>query len=300
MVFAVNEYVHIASGSDADAPGDRGLPDDFALRLGALLPTLLTAEGPASRLRDGPPKVDEPNRPDADPENAEADADAAIRDLVASHGMETAPAEPASAPPPPARSADERIAALRERRWADLRAALEDDAAPGDEADEDVPPPPPTPLERVRARDAARDAAFLAPPPPPEPDSAGTFPPAHPAAEPLHDTRPAPRNWDMPDDHRMSPAARIGWNLAVYGAILAIPATLFFTSPFAPADTLRHFAAAAGCTAAGYAGVAPARDGAPGYHAHLDGNANGIACEPTAPRTLRHTGSAAFIRVGDR
>lgn len=51
------------------------------------------------------------------------------------------------------------------------------------------------------------------------------------------------------------------------------------TSPFSPEAALMHLLAARGCAIADALGVAPARDGQPGYHAKFDEDGNGIACE---------------------
>ena len=102
--------------------------------------------------------------------------------------------------------------------------------------------------------------------------------------------------WDLPEDHEMSLGGKIAWRIAVYGAIVAIPAILLLTSPFTPQDTVRHYVAAAGCQYAGMVGLDNARQGEPGYHLGLDSDEDGIACEPSAGRRLTR-GSTHFIRV---
>lgn len=61
-------------------------------------------------------------------------------------------------------------------------------------------------------------------------------------------------------------------------------AAIFFsvylrTSPFPPEAALLHLLAAQSCGVADALGVAPARVGAPGYHAKFDADGDGIACE---------------------
>lgn len=80
------------------------------------------------------------------------------------------------------------------------------------------------------------------------------------------------------------------------------------TSPYDPAQALRHLAALHGCDTARVMGLAPAGRGQPGYHARNDSDRDGIACEPllasaTNPREApgpksqrRMQGGAKFIR----
>ena len=109
-------------------------------------------------------------------------------------------------------------------------------------------------------------------------------------------TRP---RWDMPSDHQMPAAERLLWRIAVFGPILAVPAHLLTSSPFPPVDTARHWLSVTGCPVARQIGTAPAKAGEPGYHARLDTNGNGIACEPDLSRELKGGGAARFLRPGD-
>lgn len=102
-------------------------------------------------------------------------------------------------------------------------------------------------------------------------------------------------DWDLPEDHEMSASGKIAWNVAIYGTMLAIPVVLFLTSPFSTKDTARHYVAAAGCPFAKLVDLSPAREGNPGYHAHLDNDGDGIACEVDRARTLT-TGGRHFIK----
>lgn len=256
------------------------------------------------------------------------DSLAMIQTLIASTRHEDSAAESRNEPPAPQEPAKQPAPAAPRRqharagqdRWAALRDAFAADEAADDDTEE--PPaskagPAPTPIERLRMRQRA-DAPFAAPKPPVLEDGditpydnsvfggSGTLDPVDlpPAADTLDpQTTPqdvvAPRVWDTPDDHVMSSRGKLAWRLAIFGPILAAPVALLLTSPFAPLDTVKHYVAAAGCTAAGYAGVAPANEGEPGYHARLDPNGNGISCEPDIQRKMVGNGSVSFIRVGD-
>jgi hypothetical protein len=50
--------------------------------------------------------------------------------------------------------------------------------------------------------------------------------------------------------------------------------------PWPMSTALRHLAAAPGCAAARAVGLAPASRGQPGYWGQLDGDADGVSCEP--------------------
>ena len=67
--------------------------------------------------------------------------------------------------------------------------------------------------------------------------------------------------------------------LAVIILISACYIGLSLASPFAPLDTLRHYAAYPNCNSARSVGLAPAGLGTPGYWEHLDPDRDGIACE---------------------
>ena len=105
--------------------------------------------------------------------------------------------------------------------------------------------------------------------------------------------------WDTVDDHEMTAGGKLFWNLAIYGGIAAIPVALLVLSPFTPADTAKHYVAAAGCQFGQLVSMAPARTGEPGYHSHLDPDSDGIACEPQTKRTLS-SGGSPFVRVPER
>ncbi|MED5548073.1 MAG: excalibur calcium-binding domain-containing protein [Pseudomonadota bacterium] len=55
-------------------------------------------------------------------------------------------------------------------------------------------------------------------------------------------------------------------------------------SPWPIATTMRHLASAPNCDAARATGLAPARQGEPGYWPSHDADGDGIACEPWGPR----------------
>ena len=123
-------------------------------------------------------------------------------------------------------------------------------------------------------------------------------PSAHPAVASLAKKANEARVWDTPEDHKMSTSGRVFWHAAIFLAILAYPLYLLFASPYPARDTVAHYAAMTGCNAAVYLGVSEAQLGEPGYHAHLDPNGNGIACEPDVARRLTG-GKVTFIRPGD-
>ncbi len=62
-------------------------------------------------------------------------------------------------------------------------------------------------------------------------------------------------------------------------AASALTVSIFIrTSDFPANDALRHLVALAGCPAAGAVGVAPARQGEPGYHQRYDLDGDGVSC----------------------
>ena len=101
--------------------------------------------------------------------------------------------------------------------------------------------------------------------------------------------------WDVPSDHEMPIGERILWKLGVWGPILAVPFLFFAWSPFTPAVTVVHYASAIGCPVGEYFGMAPAAEGNPGYHKRLDGDRDGVACEPEAAKGLRGGGAGRFM-----
>jgi hypothetical protein len=56
------------------------------------------------------------------------------------------------------------------------------------------------------------------------------------------------------------------------------------SAPWSIDQHLRHLVSSAGCAAAQGVGLAPARRGQPGHHAHLDADDDGVSCEPWLPR----------------
>ena len=60
-------------------------------------------------------------------------------------------------------------------------------------------------------------------------------------------------------------------------------AGILWLSPWPLKTTLRHHYARASCDAARSVGLAPARQGQPGYWSRLDADADGVACELIAP-----------------
>lgn len=104
------------------------------------------------------------------------------------------------------------------------------------------------------------------------------------------------RNWDDPESHCMSAKEKLLWWAVILAPAMAVPAWLFATSPFSPQDTVVHQLSALGCPVAGFFGVAPAKAGAPGYHASLDANGDGIACETERTARPRHQTDAKFVR----
>ncbi len=105
-------------------------------------------------------------------------------------------------------------------------------------------------------------------------------------------------DWDFPEDHEMSTRGKLAWRMAIYGPMLALPVVAMILSPFSREETLRHWAAMAGCPFATLAQVAPARSDQPGYHSWLDPDNDGIACETQTTRKLS-TGGRHFFSVPD-
>jgi len=71
----------------------------------------------------------------------------------------------------------------------------------------------------------------------------------------------------------------MGWGLAILAGV-SLYAGLVFLSPWSPAVTFKHLAAAPNCTMARTVGLAPAYRGEPGYWSKNDADDDGIACEP--------------------
>ena len=80
------------------------------------------------------------------------------------------------------------------------------------------------------------------------------------------------------------------------------------TSPYEPAEALRHLIAKTGCEAAFRVGLAPARRGEMGYHERNDLDGDGVACGsgvvadagpsggPAGEPSVRSVGGAKFLR----
>ncbi|MEM6824002.1 MAG: excalibur calcium-binding domain-containing protein [Pseudomonadota bacterium] len=206
-----------------------------------------------------------------------------IRTLVDDHDSAMA-SEPNAAPEAKAQPAVDLQAqakaealAKQRARWSHLREALnsgpeEDSAAPA--AAPEAKAPLFSPIDLIRARTLRSSG-----------DVDGSADGAE--AEDMPQ-----RDWDSPKDHVMSRRGKSIWTVAVYGSVLTAFVMLFFLSPFAPKATVQHYAAAFGCGVAKTVGVDGAREGAPGYHASLDDNSNGIACEPEITRSALRGGGA--------
>ena len=183
----------------------------------------------------------------------------------------------------------------RKDRWAHLRDAFEN-ADEGDdqgvEASVSEQPARPSPIDRIRAKTDRRASEARVAATAPQSDAPATEP-----QEAVTPEAPAPRNWDKPEDHSMSRKGKYIWTAAIYGAIIAVPTLVFATSPFTPKATAQHYAAAFGCGFAKALGVDRATQGEPGYHASLDDNNNGVACEPTAATRSLSGGGGAFKSV---
>ena len=61
----------------------------------------------------------------------------------------------------------------------------------------------------------------------------------------------------------------------------------FILSPWPPLTTLRHIVSAPNCASARLVGLAPAREGEPGYWPWLDRDNDGLACEVWPPPQKR-------------
>ena len=105
--------------------------------------------------------------------------------------------------------------------------------------------------------------------------------------------------WDFPEDHEMSEGGKLAWRMVIYGPMLALPLISMVLSPFSTEQTLRHWAAMAGCPFATLAGVAPSRIDQPGYHFWLDPDNDGISCETKKSRKLSTGGRHFFRAPGD-
>lgn len=174
------------------------------------------------------------------------------------------------------------------------------------------------PLARVRAASEAREAAmqrpaptgssaakgrssapgrrkkktdlFSGPPPGPE-RGAGPIAKSENEAPKLA----VPREWDTVADHKMTSGGRALWMLGIYGAIAMVPAVIVLASPFPPKEAVLHHFSALGCNFAQMAGLSQAELGKPGYHASLDPDGNGVACEPDMTARVTSDGSR-FLR----
>lgn len=95
-----------------------------------------------------------------------------------------------------------------------------------------------------------------------------------------------------PSQYEMSTAGKWAWRVGIFGPTVVLPAFLILTSPFSPPVAAKHWATAAGgCTLGSWIGTAPAREDSAGYHAHLDHDDDGMACE----QVRRSTRSSSSI-----
>ncbi|MEL6517722.1 MAG: excalibur calcium-binding domain-containing protein [Pseudomonadota bacterium] len=102
---------------------------------------------------------------------------------------------------------------------------------------------------------------------------------------------------DDPANYEMSSAGKWAWRIGIFGPTVVLPAFLILTSPFSPPVAAKHWATAAGgCTLGSWIGTAPAREDAPGYHAHLDHDNDGMACEQV--RRSSRSSSSIGSRAG--
>lgn len=232
--------------------------------------------------------------PETESEADTDDVSSAIKSLIENAGPEaTAPAprpkqspesDPARRAPKPAHD-----------RWADLRAKFADLDDDEDEAEDEDDPAREPDEPAVDAAPAARIAApvgtaeieyFFDEAPAPAPAPAA-------APEPEPEAQLAPRSdWDTPADHEMSRGARTAWRVGIYGTLVALPAAFFVLSPFSPKDTVQHHVSAMGCQFAALFDWENMKEGEPGFHAHLDDDADGIACEVKRQRIAGGGGGA--------
>ena len=160
---------------------------------------------------------------------------------------------------------------------------------------EPAPQPKPAkaydPIANVRAAARARDPMASAAPPSSGPKGADPFagmssgtiddPEAQTAARPEGRTG-SRSDWERVEDHRMSRKSRMAWAVGIYGTLIALPVALFVLSPFPPKDTVGHHVSALGCQFAAMFEMTGAAIGEAGYHASLDLDGNGVACDGDA------------------
>jgi hypothetical protein len=86
--------------------------------------------------------------------------------------------------------------------------------------------------------------------------------------------------------------------LVLLAALVAgLLAFKFAASPWPMHMTVRHWLAAPNCASARAVGLAPARDGQPGYYFSHDADHDGIACEPyRSGAKSRRAHGARFVR----
>ncbi len=107
----------------------------------------------------------------------------------------------------------------------------------------------------------------------------------------------------------LSPARLVMLALTSPVFIVTMAVIIYFAaSPFSIPETARHTVALGGCDAARSVGLAPAREGQPGYHAIHDADKNGVSCEARRAKSqrfvaanrgkkkVRMVGGAKFIR----
>lgn len=341
-----------------------------------------TPDAPDGAAPETPPEPKKPVELDA----ASLDIIRGMVDAQKTEPAETpaavAPAEEtepeASGPTPEAAPARPSRQSEREARWAELRARFAAEAAEeaaaeeaaaadaaaaaasaaaetGSEASDEMPEdgdaaPAQSPLDRIRAREAARAAELAAAMPAPGADPAepgrpeadapgpttgdgvaytpfdesafgptGTLDEPRPEPAPVaapemfaeaetdeeaparrnfveQGEAPPPRDWGSIADHEMGSRTKWVWRVAIYGGIVAAPVALFALSPFSPKDTVAHHVTALGCQFGELFDLQNMEEGQPGYHASLDEDGDGIACEKKRAPRISASGGAGFRR----
>ena len=95
------------------------------------------------------------------------------------------------------------------------------------------------------------------------------------------------RRFDRADAFRYRRKARAAaFTLLLFAVGLGVPFALMkLLSPWPLMTTIRHLAAAPNCAAARSVGLAPAREGQPGYWSRHDADFDGVACERFVPQS---------------
>lgn len=102
-------------------------------------------------------------------------------------------------------------------------------------------------------------------------------------------------DWGSPSDHEMGRKGKMAWRIGIYGTLLAVPVAAFGLSPFSPKETVQHHVSAMGCQFAALFDWKNIKEGEPGFHAHLDPDGDGVACE-VARKRLTLGGGGGFKR----